>query len=68
MATLPSKMLYHRVVAEVIGEDATLFVSRRSGNILPEIMVRTGNVAAYFVFQSVLNVVCGVKWLGASGL
>ncbi|CAI5703701.1 unnamed protein product [Peronospora effusa] len=40
VATLPSKMLYHRVVAEMVGEDATLFVSRRPRNCLPEIMVQ----------------------------
>ncbi|KAJ8531713.1 hypothetical protein ON010_g14248 [Phytophthora cinnamomi] len=42
VATLPSKMLYHRVVAEVVGEDATLLVSRRQGNTSPELVVQVG--------------------------
>jgi hypothetical protein len=40
VGTLPSKSLYQRVVAELVGEDATLFVSRRAANVLPEIVVR----------------------------
>ncbi|CAH0519821.1 unnamed protein product [Peronospora belbahrii] len=40
VATLPSKMLYRRVVAEVSGEDTTLFVSCRPSKFLPEIVVQ----------------------------
>ncbi|KAG7390802.1 hypothetical protein PHYPSEUDO_006624 [Phytophthora pseudosyringae] len=40
VATLPSKLLYTRIVAEVVGEDATLFVSRRAPGQLPEIVVQ----------------------------
>ncbi|KAG6960589.1 hypothetical protein JG688_00009518 [Phytophthora aleatoria] len=43
VATLPSKLLYQRVVAEVIGDDATLFVSRRAPDQLPEIVVQLDN-------------------------
>ena len=40
VAALPSKMLYRRVVVEVIGEEATLFVLRKSSYIQPEVVVR----------------------------
>ncbi|KAL4156548.1 hypothetical protein PRNP1_005578 [Phytophthora ramorum] len=40
VATLPSKLLYHRVVAEVLGDDSTLVVSRKADNSLPELVVQ----------------------------
>ncbi|GMF20298.1 unnamed protein product [Phytophthora lilii] len=39
VATLPSKFLYRRVVAEVIGEATTILVSRSSENLLPDIVL-----------------------------
>lgn len=40
VATLPSTFMYQRVVAEVVGNDATVFVSRRATNQLPEIVAQ----------------------------
>lgn len=46
VAALPSKMSYLRVLVEVIGQKATLFVSRKQRNHLPEIVVRSSKVAS----------------------
>ncbi|KAI9979663.1 hypothetical protein PInf_028198 [Phytophthora infestans] len=43
IATLPSKLLYQRVVAEVVGDDTTVFVSHREPGQLPEIVVQLDN-------------------------
>eukprot|EP00644_Phytophthora_capsici_P006351 jgi/Phyca11/130493/e_gw1.94.23.1 len=38
VSTLPSKLLYNRVVAEAIGDDTTLIISKRALGQLPEIV------------------------------
>ncbi|KAE8892313.1 hypothetical protein PF005_g9763 [Phytophthora fragariae] len=48
VATLPSKLLYGRIVAEVV-EDATLLVSRRKGNALPELVVQPNSERSLLV-------------------
>ncbi|KAG7388960.1 hypothetical protein PHYBOEH_007653 [Phytophthora boehmeriae] len=40
VATLPSKLLYRRVLAEVLGDTATFYISRRPQSALPEILVQ----------------------------
>ncbi|KAL3658974.1 hypothetical protein V7S43_016112 [Phytophthora oleae] len=40
IATLPSKLLYNRIVAEVIGDDTTVVISRRAPGQQPEIVVQ----------------------------
>ncbi|KAI9915148.1 hypothetical protein PsorP6_007189 [Peronosclerospora sorghi] len=40
VASLPSKTLYRNISVEVIGDDATLFVSRRPTNSLPNVVLR----------------------------
>ncbi|KAG1693995.1 hypothetical protein DVH05_022013 [Phytophthora capsici] len=40
VSTLPSKLLYNRVVAEAIGDDTTLIISKRALGQLPEIVVQ----------------------------
>ncbi|ETI33122.1 hypothetical protein L914_19399 [Phytophthora nicotianae] len=43
VATLPSKLLYRRIVAQVVGDDTMMFVSRRAPGQLPDIVVQLGN-------------------------
>ncbi|TDH71531.1 hypothetical protein CCR75_002172 [Bremia lactucae] len=46
VATIPSKLMYQRMVAEVIGDQGTLFVSRRTCGHMPEILVQLNDGAS----------------------